>query len=810
MPRLEQTTYSLPPKTTNFVTWLLIFHLNPPPHCSMKKEKNRRLAAIMFTDIVGYTALMQKDEAAATKAREHHRNVFDRHHETRHGEILQYYGDGTLSIFQSAVEAVQCAIAIQQDLQGEVPIRVGLHLGDIVTDGTEVYGDGVNLASRIESMGVAGGILMTKAINDELKNQPQITTQSLGQFELKNVEEPVEVFTVTNEGIRVPERSELKGKQKKQTKTIAVLPFVNMSPSQDNEYFSDGMTEEIINALAKINSLKVTSRTSSFFFKNKNIPIQEIGASLNVSTILEGSIRLAGNRMRITAQLIDVHDDFHFWSETFDRSMEDIFAVQDEISLLIADKLREHIGHFDIEEHLVETPEISVDAYQDYLKSRYLILQMGQSDIRKGKSLLEEIIVANPKFAPAYLGMHLAYTLLGTLGFMPAQEAFAEGHPYLVKAMELDENQPECHLHLAWLSFLQEWDLPATYNHLSKALEMRPIVDTYQTLTSVLVAEGKYPAAMNYIETAIQIDPFSPINCHLKGYIYYLQGKYAAAIELFKKGIEYKADSNVSLLYWGQALILMDRAEESLTYFQNLSVDASDPVKLGGATLAYAALGETQKAVAGVARLEAALEADFQERVINLLILCHTQLGNHEKAISYIEQGVKYRLPLMVYLYVEPLLKPLRTYPRFQELMRTILGETTSFDYPDRKYKKALIDKKELKKYKQQLERLMQQEAPYLDPALSLRDLAKRMDIPSNHLSQLLNEGFDKNFSEFINSYRLETFKAKVADPKQRHLTILALAYDSGFNSKTVFNTFFKKMMGKTPKAYWKEVVEDA
>ncbi len=206
---------------------------------------------------------------------------FNKYHEIYNGEILQYFGDGTLSVFQSGVEAVECAIAIQKALnKGEpVPLRIGLHMGDIVFDGTEIYGDGVNLASRIESMGVAGAILLSGKLNDELKNQQQISTKSLGHFEFKNIANPVEVFAVTNDGIKIPIRSELKGKQKKQTKTIAVLPFVNMSSNEDNEYFSDGMTEEIINALAKIKSLKVTSRTSSFFFKNKKIPIPQIGTA---------------------------------------------------------------------------------------------------------------------------------------------------------------------------------------------------------------------------------------------------------------------------------------------------------------------------------------------------------------------------------------------------------------------------------------------------------------------------------------------------------------------------------------------------
>jgi len=223
----------------------------------MNPPTTRRLAAVMFTDIIGYTALMQQSETTAAKVRTRHRTVFKQYHNQYHGKILQYFGDGTLSIFQSGVAAVECAIAMQKDLQkgDKLPLRIGLHIGDIVFDGTEIYGDSVNVASRIESMGIAGAVLVSGRLNEELKNQPQISTLSLGYFELKNITTPIEVFAVSNKGIKTPIRSELKGKQKAVAKTIAVLPFVNMSSDEDNEYFSDGMTEEIINALAKIKEL---------------------------------------------------------------------------------------------------------------------------------------------------------------------------------------------------------------------------------------------------------------------------------------------------------------------------------------------------------------------------------------------------------------------------------------------------------------------------------------------------------------------------------------------------------------------------
>ena len=775
----------------------------------MHASPTRRLAAIMFTDIVGYTSLMQHNEAQAVVVRKRHRQVFEQQHNQFQGQILQYFGDGTLSVFQSGVEAVSCAIAIQHALQAgeKVPLRIGLHVGDIVFDGTEIYGDGVNLAARIESMGVPGAILLSARLNDEFINHPQISTISLGHFELKNVARPLEVFAVSNAGIRVPQREELKGKQKLATKSIAVLPFVNMSTNEENEYFCDGMTEEIINALAKIEELKVTSRTSSFFFKNKNIPIRQIGKELNVSTILEGSIRLGGNTMRITAQLIDVAEDVHFWSETFDRSVQDVFAVQDEISLLIADKLREHLGHLEIGDQLVEAPNIPVDTYQRYLKGRYHILKMTKPHIEQGLTILEGILQTHPQFALAHVGIHLGYTMLGTLGLMPAIQAFEKGQPYLEKAIELDEDLPECQLNLSYIAFLQKWDLKSTYTHLQKAFELRPTVEYYQSMASVLVSEGKFEAALNYIETALQLDPFSGINYHLKGYIFYCQERYPQAIELFTQAIDLDTHFMASTLYKGQALLLSGQQAAGLAYFQALPMDESgDVTRVGGLTLTYAAQNDLPKVEAGIHQLEAALDTEVMERALNFLILCQAMLGNQAETLQLIEQGISYRLPMMVYLFVEPMLKPLRTHPQFQKLMRQVLGEETVFVPSQRKYKKTLLDTDSLQSYKDQLEQFMNEKHPYLNPDLTLRDLAKALTLPPNYVSQLLNEGFDKNFSEYINSYRLEAFKAKVADPANHHLTILGLAFESGFNSKTVFNTYFKKTMGKTPSAYWKEV----
>ena len=299
----------------------------------------RMLAAIMFTDMVGYTALMQKDEKKAKSLRDRHRSVLDEIINKHQGRILQYYGDGTLVIFGSAIESVLCAVEIQRELQKEpvIPLRIGIHSGDIVYDDEGVYGDGVNIASRIEALSISGAVLISDKLYSEIKNHPSLLAESLGSYQLKNVIEPIEIFALINPGLKIPSQLQLKIKEGyKEKNSIAVLPFVNMSTDPENEYFSDGITEEILNALTKVEGLKVTSRTSSFAFKGKNEDIREIGNKLNVNSVLEGSVRKFSNKVRITAQLINTKDGYHLWSEVYNRNLEDIFDVQDEISRQIA------------------------------------------------------------------------------------------------------------------------------------------------------------------------------------------------------------------------------------------------------------------------------------------------------------------------------------------------------------------------------------------------------------------------------------------------------------------------------------------
>ena len=344
----------------------------------------RQLAAILFADMAGYTALMQENEPLARLKRQRLKDVLESAIDQFNGKLLQYYGDGSLSIFNSAIDSVRFAINMQQQLKQEpkVDLRIGIHTGDVAMEDGFIYGDGVNLASRIESLAVPGGIFVSEKVYDEIKNQDNISTLELGYFELKNVKTPVRVYAITNDGIVTPSREDIKGKTKQPGNRLAVLPFVNMSADPENEFFSDGVTEELLNALTKVDGLQVTSRTSAFAFKGKNDDIRDIGIRLSVDKILEGSVRKSGSRVRITAQLINAADGYHIWSENYDRNLTDIFEVQDEISAIIANKLRENLTAKKHAEHLVKAPVKNVGAYSLYLKGLYFWNKMTPADTR--------------------------------------------------------------------------------------------------------------------------------------------------------------------------------------------------------------------------------------------------------------------------------------------------------------------------------------------------------------------------------------------------------------------------------------------
>ncbi|MCZ4318388.1 tetratricopeptide repeat protein [Aequorivita viscosa] len=587
-------------------------------------------------------------------------------------------------------------------------------------------------------------------------------------------------------------------------KSIAVLPFINMSSDIENEYFCDGLTEEIINALAKIKQLSVTSRTSSFYFKSKSVSAAEIREKLKVATFIEGSVRTSKNNMRITVQMIDTVDDFHFWSETFDRNPENIFEIQDEISLFIAEKLREHIGHLEIEEKLIEPIDVPVAIYREYLKGKYYIMKLDFDYSIKGIKILKEVTSKSPNFIQPYLDINLSYIYMGTLGLLPASEAFQKAQPFFEKAMELNPNSPRVQLNLSWIESWQNWNLEKAYDHANKALEIQPADDIYLTISNYLTVEGKLDSAQNYIDKALQLDPFSAMNHHYKGFLLYLQEKYNEAIPYLQKALELNKELPFPPLYIGECLLLIGKHQEAIDYYNNLEgVPVTDLTQLGGLAMCYAKINDIEKCNKKIAELETYLQSENIDKAFNFLILVNVLLGNHDQALDFVEQAFENHLPLILLLNTEPIIKPIKNNKRFKSIMLKAIPDNVNYRQK-KKYKQALLEADEIEKYRKELDQIMVDYKLYLNPDLSLKDLASYLELPANYVSQLLNLGFEKNFSEYVNTFRVNEFKERVLLEENKGLTIMAVAYDSGFNSKTVFNTFFKRIEGTTPNSFLK------
>jgi len=637
-------------------------------------SRTRQLAAIMFTDMVGYTALMQTDEQLATKKRERHKKVFEDSISKFRGKILQYYGDGTLSIFNSALEGVNCAIQIQKKLMKEprVDLRIGIHTGDVILEDEGIYGEGVNIASRIESLSVPGGVFISEKVYDDIKNQTDIETHEIGSFELKNVTHPVKVFAISNSGFPVPSRNEIKGKLNQPTNRLAVLPFDNFSTDPENEYFSDGITEELINAFTKIDGLLVTSRNSSFAFKKKHEDAREIGVKLNVDKILEGSVRKAGNRVRITAQLINTSDGYHLWSETYDRDLHDIFDVQDEIARIIANKLRESITEKPGAQQFVKQSTGNLEAYSLYLKGIYFLGKLVPSEVEKAIEYFEEAIKLDPLFAPACVGCASCHARLGAMGQINPNKAFEITHRYADKAIELDNTLAEAYYTKGAAYLLYDWKWNEAYTYLSKALKL----NSGSSMASFMMSTyyyyfGKMNEAIEVLEKALPYDPLSGFLLDALCEKYFDARRYDDAIQLAEKILEMDPNMRHALELKGFCIGLKGDWNAAIEIFEEVHRLTNHPLKgLSPLAYAYAKAGQRDKAMQCIQKIEQRQTQEPDAIVDSDLALIWWGLGDNDKTFHYIFRALDKRMPVTPYILNSPLHEGIEIDPRAQELKR--------------------------------------------------------------------------------------------------------------------------------------------
>lgn len=640
----------------------------------MPIEQFRLLAAIMFADIVGYTAMMQEDEVKAKSIRDKQREVLESCIDKYHGRIIQYYGDGTLSIFGSALEAVRCAIKVQRKLKREydIPLRIGLHLGDIVYDDEGAYGDAVNVAARIEALSTSGGILISDRINDELRSHPEIKTQLLGEYRLKNVSRAMELYCVVEKDLSIPTSSEIQLKTGSIRHTVAVLPFVNMSTDPENEYFSDGITEEIINALSNVEGLDVVSRTSAFTYKGVKKDIRRIGVELKVGYVLEGSVRKWGDRVRIVAQFINVENGFHLWSETFDRESKDIFDIQDEIARKIASRLQK--GFSPESQKLVVPKAENIECYNEYLKAKYYWHKWTPEDALKSIEHYQRAVEMSPNFAEAYAGIAYSYSFLGAIGRISPKEAYPKAEEAAKRSLDIKDQLPDSQLALAVVRLFHYWDFDGAKMYLQRALGMRPTSAKIKYVYALyLKVKGKHKAAIRVLSEALKRNPLSLyINTDLAR-AYLNAGKPAKALEQYNRTLELDPDFRAAIEGKGWAFVAMGDYQSALQVFE--SYHQSSGNKLEGITqlgYVYGKLGDHDKANH---YLELLRQRDWEDPEVVLYIdyaVIYMGMGNYEQTFYYLQQAIDERLGSVLFINSNPIWEELKSDDRFYGLLKQV------------------------------------------------------------------------------------------------------------------------------------------
>lgn len=584
-------------------------------------------------------------------------------------------------------------------------------------------------------------------------------------------------------------------------KSIAVLPFDNLSSDPENEYFSEGMTEEIIAALSKIKGLKVIARTSSFAFKGKREDVRIIGNKLGVETVVEGSIRKSGNRVRISAQLSRTDHGFQIWSDTFDRELSDVFELQDEISLLIADKIRENFGHLNIQDRLVKASTDSIEAYDLYLKGRFFLKKWTLEDIAQGARYYEESTLTDPTFDLPFFGAGMCYSLLGSWGYMNKSEAFELTDNYFQKGRALNSDSLLAYHCMATHALWGLWDYQKAQQYLEAALQINTEEpDINECMAELCTAIGDFDAALSFIDKSLSSDPLSPNHFYTKANIFYLQGQFDQALNFINQSLALDAAFALAINLKIACYIHLGNRTELTKALHQFSIPVPAICELLFDVL-HGDEADTAEATLLIEQFENSKPRPLFAWDLYLL----AQL-NHEEALKLLITQTGEQLGQVVNFKHEKFLTPLHHTTAFSRLAKTyFLSESLKATVPQPTIQeKELIPENETAKYIECLSEVMDSRSKYLDTQLNLKTLAEVIGLNPNKLSWLLNEKIGKNFNDYVNGYRLEAFKRKALDPANSRLTLLGVAYESGFNSKSVFNDFFKKNTGLTPKAWVK------
>ena len=543
----------------------------------------RKLTAILSADVEGFSRLMGEDEAATVRTLTTYREVLTSLIQQHNGKVLDAPGDNLLAEFASVVNAVQCAVAVQKEISArneELPesrkmqFRIGINLGDVIDDGDRIYGDGVNVAARVEGLAEAGGICITGIVYDSIQNKLALKYESLGDHTVKNITEPVRVYGVKFDAVKPRAEAGMADTLPFPEKpSIAVLPFTNMSGDPGQEYFSDGITEDIITALACFRSFSVIARNSTFIYKGQAVDVRRMADELRARYVVEGSIRKAGNRVRITAQLIDAASGNHIWAERYDRDLEDIFAVQDEIVETIAGRLGHELDTFE-RQRAERKPTRNLDAWGFYHLSLSQFYKFSKDGNIEAQRLFRRAIELDPKFGPAY--SRLAYSLVLSMVYFdaePTAETLDEALETAQTAVAIDDKDAWAHLAVGRVHLARcEYDLCIA--ECDTAIELNPyLAQAHCALGDSLAYMDRLEESIPRFEEAIRLTPHDPWGWGFLSYrslAHLFMKQHEAAAEWANKAIRFPNCHYSANAHFAAALGHLGRVDDARAAVEKL------------------------------------------------------------------------------------------------------------------------------------------------------------------------------------------------------------------------------------------------
>ena len=636
-------------------------------------SQNRQLAAIMFTDIVGYTALMGQNEIHALSLLRKNKEIHQKWLKKFNGKWLKEMGDGVMASFTAVTDAVYCAGAIINEAieVSDLELRIGVHLGDVVMDGDEIYGDGVNIASRIQSIAKENQLVVSKAVQQNIKNKNGISISSLGDADLKNVDDPVTVFALefnkqfSFEDV-VPEVMKQTEIPSEIIKGLAVLPFDNLIGDTDQEYFVAGIHDGLITALSQISSLDIISKTSTLKYKNSNNSITEIADELGVEAIIEASVLKSADSIRVNVQLIQAFPkEKHLWAQIFDRPISNILYLFDDITHSIAREVNRTLN--DRKTSVLSLPEqIDPQAYKAYLNGQFHSEKLSMNGFKSALQYYEQTIELDPNFAPAYAGIAFVYITQLQMRQVSVNEAVPKMYQYNQKALELDEHYSESQYIKALMSFQAEWDWAKSEEAYKKAIESNPNhVFALAFYSHLLMILKRFDEAFEEIEKAVRLDPNNPLILSLYGVILWHNGEIEQGIDIANKSWQIHPQN-----------ILTMRLLEGLRFLNNEPDKSID--MLG---LIYADIGELFNEVKeeflsygykpAMEKLAKILEDNSMDQAAYISIFFN-RAGMHEGSMDWLEKAYRNHDPDVPYMFLPIELQKLKSDTRYVELAKKV------------------------------------------------------------------------------------------------------------------------------------------